>query len=295
MPTSLPVPYQLVPGRLRLAASRVLVGSGAAARFTPALAFAKDDEAPPAIAAPSWPGAACAALALTHDIDTRRGLAQVEALLDIEERAGVRSTLFLPGELADRFADRVRGWQTRGFEVGLHDVRHDNRLADLIESRLAARVARIGAAARAFGMRGFRAPSLRIREETIGELPVPLRYDSSLPSYRPAFRSTPARGSRTCRPFRIGRVWELSASLPFDDDLLRWGHSFDEFPAILGSWVNAVAARGGVAVYADHLEPHLSGSDAGRAAYRRFLERHRTGGSLWVATLGEVVRFLTNE
>lgn len=290
----MPFDYQRVPGPIRFWLSRwSSVGGGSLVE--PEVAFARDVvRACDAVALP-WPAPARAALGLSHDVDTARGLDPAERLLDLEERLGVRSTIFLPGELAERHEARIRGWQARGFEVGLHDVRHDNRLPDLDEPMLARRLDRIAAVASAFGMRGFRAPSFWIRAATLARLPPPLVYDSSLPSLRGAPRASriaSAGGTGTCRPFRIGRVWELSVTLPVDDDLLRAGLGAPERLATLARWIAAVSERGGAAIFVDHQEPHLSGNARGHAALEAWLRAHAGAAELWVAPLGAIARRL---
>ncbi len=288
--TWLPFDYQRVPGPIRFWLSRRLLGRGVAS-VSPEVAFARDQPLA-AGEAVSWPLSARAALGLSHDLDTARALDPTERLLDLEERLGVRSTLFLPGELAEQHAARVRGWQARGFELGLHDVRHDNRLPDLDAAALADRLARIAATAAAFEMRGFRAPSFWIRAPIIERLPAPLAYDSSLPSLRAGTHAGRVAGAGTCRPFRVGRLWELPVSLPVDDDLLRAGLRGDAGRAVLAGWLAAVQARGGVAVYVDHQEPHLSGNARARAALEALLRGHASAGELWIAPLGAIARHL---
>lgn len=288
--TWLPFPYQRVPGTVRLALSRWLMGSRAVPAHPPADAFHRDD---PTSATPSpWPAGARAVLALSHDIDTHRGVAQVAPLLDMEESLGVRSTLFLPGEIAACRADAVRGWQARGFEIALHDVRHDNRLASLAEPDLERRLSEIARAATTFGMRGFRAPSLWMRAAIAARLPAPLAYDSSFVSFRPTPRFTADRGLGTCHPFRVGQLWELPVSLPLDDDLLRAGVPREGRARALAGWVAAIAARGGVALHVDHVEPHLSGNHAGRAAHRDWVTSVQRDPTIWIAPLGDVVSHL---
>jgi hypothetical protein len=76
-----------------------------------------------------WPGGKQFALVLTHDVERNRGLRRCGQLMDLESRLGFRSSFnFVPeGEystpqgLRDRLTDH-------GFEVGVHDLRHDGKL-----------------------------------------------------------------------------------------------------------------------------------------------------------------------
>ena len=284
----LPFSYQRLPGPLRFWLSRWLIGGEPLSTVDLRRSLERDPIDPATQGAPGWPGGRRVALGLSHDVDTDRGVAEVAPLIELEARLGVRSTLFVPGDVAVRHERLVRAWQARGWEVALHGARHDNRLASLEGAALEQRLADIHGLARRFGMRGFRAPSFWVCEAQLSRLGPPLVYDSSVPAHRPATRISPERGARTCRPFRVGAVLELPVALPLDDDLLREGLPHTRFHEVRARYVAGVAARGGVAVLADHTEPHLSGHRLARAAYAASIERFLDDGAIWMAPLLDI-------
>jgi glycosyltransferase involved in cell wall biosynthesis len=76
-----------------------------------------------------WPGGKQFAFVVTHDVDGARGLRRTRALAELEMCLGVRSSFnFVPeGEYVT--PPSLRDFLTRhGFEVGVHDLRHDGKL-----------------------------------------------------------------------------------------------------------------------------------------------------------------------
>lgn len=123
-----------------------------------------------------WPGGAEFALVLRHDVESERGLARCELLMQAERERGVRSAFNFvtckyetPGHLVRRLWDD-------GFEVGVHGVKHDGRL---YESRgmFERRVPVINAYLRRWGAKGFISPAAHHRLEWMHELDI--EYDSS--------------------------------------------------------------------------------------------------------------------
>lgn len=78
---------------------------------------------------PGWPEQRQFALVLTHDVETKRGLDQVQPLAEIEMRHGFRSSFNFIPEGPYAVPDRLRAWLVEhGFEVGVHDLHHDGKL-----------------------------------------------------------------------------------------------------------------------------------------------------------------------
>jgi glycosyltransferase involved in cell wall biosynthesis len=78
---------------------------------------------------PGWPDGKKFAFVLTHDVEGASGLAKCGQLMQIEQRLGFRSSFnFIPeGEYQVTPALRDELVQN-GFEVGVHDLRHDGKL-----------------------------------------------------------------------------------------------------------------------------------------------------------------------
>lgn len=76
-----------------------------------------------------WPGDKQFAFVLTHDVEGERGFQRCATLMDIDEKLGFRSAFYLVPEgeytVDQGCLSAIRG---RGFEVGVHDLKHDGKL-----------------------------------------------------------------------------------------------------------------------------------------------------------------------
>ena len=78
---------------------------------------------------PGWPEEKQFAFVLTHDVEGRLGLDRVRRLAEREMELGFRSSFNLVPEGEYRSSRDLRDWlQSEGFEVGVHDLRHDGSL-----------------------------------------------------------------------------------------------------------------------------------------------------------------------
>jgi hypothetical protein len=76
-----------------------------------------------------WPDQQQFAFVLLHDVEGPRGLARVKQLAELEISMGFRSSFNFIPEGSYRVSDELRHWlMDRGFEVGVHDHRHDGHL-----------------------------------------------------------------------------------------------------------------------------------------------------------------------
>lgn len=78
---------------------------------------------------PGWPEGKKFALAIMHDVDTKKGYEKCSQLLQIDIEMGIRTCFnFVPERdysLSDEFRNTL---QDKGFEVGVHDLKHDGKL-----------------------------------------------------------------------------------------------------------------------------------------------------------------------
>lgn len=78
---------------------------------------------------PGWPEGKRFAVVLTHDVEGQVGLDRCRALMELEARLGFRSSFNLVPEGEYRVPEALRQELVRqGFEVGVHDYRHDGTL-----------------------------------------------------------------------------------------------------------------------------------------------------------------------
>ena len=75
-----------------------------------------------------WPQGSSLAFVLTHDIETAEGQAFVPTLARLEEQLGFRSSFNFVAERYPLDRGLIRDLQARGFEVGVHGLKHDGHL-----------------------------------------------------------------------------------------------------------------------------------------------------------------------
>lgn len=85
-------------------------------------------ERPPA-GWPGWPDGKQFAFVLTHDVEGPEGLKKVKRLAELEMSLGFRSCFNFIPEGGYEVPSELRHWLVNhGFEVGVHDLKHDGRL-----------------------------------------------------------------------------------------------------------------------------------------------------------------------
>lgn len=106
-----------------------------------------------------WPEQKKFALVLTHDVENSKGLDRCEHLIKIEEKLGFRSCIFF---IAEQYPDSsgLRDYlMRRGFEVGIHGLKHDGKLYASIKE-FQRRAVRINRYLKKWGSVGFRSPCM---------------------------------------------------------------------------------------------------------------------------------------
>ena len=220
-----------------------------------------------------WPSSYRAAMILTHDVETGAGLPRAVELADLEEAHGFRSSFNL-GAWYDVDPGIVRELKGRGFEIGMHGLRHDR---SLFSSRAAfdAQRPELATLAARFGAEGFRSPSTFRVFDWIGELP--LSYDVSIPHSDP-FEPQPG-GCCSLWPFFIGDVVELPYTLPQDYTLFTLlGH---RSPSLWLEQADRIIQEHGLIHALSHPDPGYLGDAANRDRYREFLVALSERDEVW--------------
>jgi hypothetical protein len=227
-----------------------------------------------------WPGTHRAALALTHDVEGDEGLRLALELADLEEDLGFRSSFNLGGWYRVD-PGLLRELTGRGFEVGVHGLRHDRSLfatrASFEEQQPALRelMEQLGAV-------GFRSPSTHRILNWIGELPV--EYDCSMPHSDP-FEPQPG-GCCSLWPFFIGGVVELPYTLPQDHTLFTLlGH---RTPDVWVEQAMRIEQEHGLIQCLTHPDPGYLGNARNRAMYTEFLRAMADRSQVWRALPREI-------
>ena len=154
------------------------------------------------------------AVVLTHDIETTEGQSFVRKVADLEENLGFRSSFnFVP----DRYKLDHHLFQElveRGFEVGIHGLKHDGKLFRS-EHTFIKRSQAINSYLKELNAVGFRSPLMHRNPEWMQSLNI--EYDLSFFDTDP-FEPMPG-GCMTIWPFTIGNFIELPYTLVQDSTL----------------------------------------------------------------------------
>lgn len=192
-----------------------------------------------------WPEGRQYSLVLTHDVERQEGLEFVLQLAALEEKLGFRSSFnFVPKDYTIDMAV-VDELCQRGFEVGIHGLKHDGRLFD---SRLGfdRGAVQINHYLRSLNAVGFRSPLTLRNPEWMQALDVD--YDLSFFDTDP-FEPMPG-GTMSIWPFFLGRFVELPYTLVQDytlTDILR-----EDTPRLWLEKVEFVRAHYGMALLNSH-------------------------------------------
>jgi hypothetical protein len=233
-------------------------------------------EEPVPIIAP-WPAGHRWAFVLTHDVESAAGYANVDLLCDIEVGSAYRSSWnFVPLNHHVRLEGVIEGLKEKGFEVGVHGLRHDGRDITELEDRLPA----IREWADRWNAAGFRSPATLRDWETMHTLGFD--YDSTYFDTSP-YEPQPG-GCCTWLPYMIGTMVELPTTLPQDHTLFEILGGLDET-----LWLDKarfLRERGGMVLVLSH--PDYARNERLARAYKRLLDEFADDATAWKALPREV-------
>lgn len=259
---------------------------------------------------PGWPEGKKFALVLTHDVEDRRGLENCRSLMELEIDLGFRSSFnFVPEGDYIVPIDLRRDLRQNGFEVAIHDLKHDGHLFDSRrEFRMKAE--RINQYVKAWEAVGFRAGFMLHNLEWLHDLDV--QYDASTFDTDP-FEPQPD-GNQTIFPFWVshplspgalasasenshGGYVELPYTLPQDSTLfLLLKHKTIRIWQEKMDWI---AEHGGMALVIVHPDYVSFANKSGvstypAALYKEFLvwAKNKYADAYWHAVPAEVAEFI---
>ncbi len=210
------------------------------------------------------PGGARFAFVLTHDVERADGQAFVRALADLDERYGFRSSFNFVPEGYPVTQALLSELRERGFEVGVHGLKHDGKLF-LSRREFERRAQRINGYLQEWGAVGFRSPFTHRNAEWMQVLEI--EYDSSFFDTDP-YETMPG-GTMSIWPFFCGRFVELPYTLVQDHTLLvTLGQ---RTPTLWLEKVDFIARWGGMALLNVH--PDYMRDPGYLAVYEEFLRR----------------------
>lgn len=148
---------------------------------------------------PGWPEGKQFPVVLTHDVEGLRGLNRCRQLAEIEMEHGFRSSFnFIPQGEYEVPTELITWLRENGFEVGVHDLRHDGTLFQSRERFRKDSVA-INQQLKTWGAVGFRAGFMLHKLDWLHDLEI--EYDSSTFDVDP-FEPQPD-GTQTIFPFWV--------------------------------------------------------------------------------------------
>ena len=159
-----------------------------------------------------WPDGKQFALVLTHDVEGKAGLRKCRELMRLEQDLGFCSSFNLIPEGDYKVPPDLRDeLESNGFEVGIHDLRHDGRLF-LSRREFSRKAARINRYLRDWNAAGFRSGFMLHKLDWLHELNI--QYDASTFDTDP-FEPQP-EGRHTIFPFWVTApvARKSGASLP---------------------------------------------------------------------------------
>ncbi len=230
-----------------------------------------------------WPDGKQACAVMTHDVETAAGLEFAEELMNINDRHDIKSSFqLIPGARYSVTEDTVQKIRNRGFDVNVHDWKHDGHLFDdADEFRRAAE--EINRHAVRFGSKGFRSGALYRNQEWYGALRF--RYDMSVPNC--AHLDPQHGGCCTVMPYFIGDVLEIPVTATQDYTLFHVLKTYD-----LQLWREQIARIAGMhGLISFIVHPDYLDQPEAAQAYESLLSHLsdlRADSGLWIARPDEV-------
>jgi peptidoglycan/xylan/chitin deacetylase (PgdA/CDA1 family) len=198
-----------------------------------------------------WPDRKQFALVLTHDVEDRPGLANCQALANLELALGVRSSFnFVPEGRYTVPAALRRQLAGHGFEVGVHDLKHDGKLYHS-RARFRRHAQKINHYLKEWEATGFRSGFMLHQLEWLHDLN--LLYDCSTFDTDP-FEPQPD-GVRTIFPFWVGNGSDRGyVELPYTlvQDVTLFVVLQERTTTLWKEKLDWVAERGGMALLNTH-------------------------------------------
>jgi len=252
----------------------------------------------PPVGWPGWPSGSRFALVLTHDVEGSEGLNKTLKVMQLEKEMGFRSSFnFIPEgsySVPRTVREELNG---NGFEVGVHDLRHDGHLyrshGEFLRNAI-----RINHFLKEWNAVGFRSGFMLNRLDWLHEINV--QYDASTFDTDP-FEPQP-EGRHTIFPFRVSgsngaNYIELPYTLPQDSTVFLYLE--EKGNDLWKRKLEWIARHGGMAlvnVHPDYLAfdgQKPSASTFPFALYREFLDfvEREYRGQYWNPLPRDVAQF----
>lgn len=232
-----------------------------------------------------WPSGRAYAFVLTHDVETKEGQSYVRTVADLDENYGFRSSFNFVPERYRLDLGLIKELRDRGFEIGLHGLKHDGKLFNS-QAEFLRRAERINVYLKELDAVGFRAPLTMRNPEWMQALQI--EYDLSFFDTDP-YEPMPG-GTMSIWPFFLGRFVELPYTLAQDCTLI--SVLGETTPRIWLQKVDFIERYHGMVLVNTH--PDYLSVPVTRKVYVDFLEAMRYKNGYWHALPREVARWWCN-
>ena len=232
-----------------------------------------------------WPNGKRFAFILTHDVETEEGFDNILRIIDAEQSFGFSSSFNIVPEKYRIDPGVIREIKNRGFEIGIHGLKHDGKLF-LSRKIFLKRAAHINNYLLKYAARGFRAPLTHRNPKWLKEINA--FYDSSF------FDTDPfeplAGGTMSIWPFFIGDMVELPYTLMQDHTLFEV--MGQKSPSLWIEKIEFIQMYRGMALLNTH--PDYLKNNSRLGIYREFLETISERSDYWHALPFEAARWWSN-
>jgi hypothetical protein len=230
-----------------------------------------------------WPEGKSSCAIVTHDVETKSGLDFAGELMDINDSFGIKSSFqIIPEERYSASETELSAIRSRGFEINVHDLKHDGHLFDNHQQFLQAAL-RINQHAKRFGSKGFRSGVLYRNLNWYGAFSF--SYDMSVPNV--GHLDPQPGGCCTVMPYFVGDILELPVTTTQDYSLFNILGTYS-----LDLWreqISQIMEQHGLANFIVH--PDYLTTKQARDTYSALLEYLsdlRSNEALWIVLPGEV-------
>ncbi len=230
-----------------------------------------------------WPQGKSSCAIMTHDVETAAGLEWTAQLMDMNDSFHIKSSFqIIPAARYTASSEALRAIKDRGFEVNVHDLKHDGHLFDSYQE-FQTSAAQINEFAIRFGSKGFRAGALYRNQEWFDEFRF--SYDMSVPNV--GHLDPQPGGCCTVMPYFVGDILELPVTAIQDYSLFNILRTYSQ--DLWTEQIDQIMQQHGLISFIVHPD-YLDTSEA-RAAYTALLNKLstlRAEAALWITLPGEV-------
>jgi hypothetical protein len=230
-----------------------------------------------------WPQGKLSCAIMTHDVETAAGLEWTTQLMDMNDSFHIKSSFqIIPAARYVASREMLLAIKDRGFEVNVHDLKHDGHLFDS-HQEFRSSASQINEFAARFGSKGFRSGVLYRNQEWFDAFRF--SYDMSVPNV--GHLDPQPGGCCTVMPYFIGDLLELPVTTIQDYSLFNVLETYSH--DLWNEQIKQIMEQHGLISFIVH--PDYLDTPEARAAYTALLQKLstlRAEAALWMALPGEV-------